>query len=95
MGDTEASICPLPWSQIQENLDRAGMIIEKLDIPDEQKEALYELLNVDDITGYPAPNIKYWEDTKKYAHLLIPDTASVPEADFFLDAIEKLRKGAI
>ena len=95
MVETEASICPLPWNQIQENLNQAVMIIEKLDIPDEKKEDLYELLNVDDIMGYPAPNIKYWGDAKQYAHLLIPDTASVPEADFFLDAIEKLRKGDI
>lgn len=91
----EASICPLPWPQIQQNLDRAVMIIKELDIPDEKKEELYEILTVDDVTGYPAPSIKYWGDAEQYAHLLVPATASVPEADFFFDAIEKLRKGTI
>ena len=95
MIDTDASICPLPWTQVQQNLDRAVMIIKELDIPDEKKEALYEILTVEDIMGYPAPKIKYWGDSAEYAHLLVPDTASVPEADFFMDAIEKLRKGAI
>ena len=93
--ELEASICPLPWSQIQENLDAALEIIKKLAIPEEAKEQLYELLTVDDITGWPEPKIETWHDSEKYAYLLVPPGASWPQRDFLVESIQKLERGEI
>ena len=93
--ELEASICPLPWSQIQDNLNEALRIIEKLVITDDEKEKLYELLTVDDISGWPDPKIETWHDSAKYAYLLVPTGASWPQRDFLVESIQKLERGEI
>lgn len=91
----EPSICPFSWESYQENVREALDLIRDSALPDDTKEKIYELITVEDITGFPTPSIKGWGDAIEYADLLIPEQASVPEADLFVDTLRQLARGGV
>lgn len=97
----EPSICPFSWKSYQENVREALDIIRDSALPDETKEKIYELIEVEDFMGFPVPDgkvgpsLKTWDDALKNSGVLIPEQASVPEADLFVDTLRQLSRGGV
>lgn len=91
--DTEATICPINWSDYRRNVRAAIDIICGLQVPDNIKERLYALLEVEDFSGWRTPEILSWNVALHYAHLLVPGNASVPEVDKFEQTLTELSVG--
>lgn len=95
VGSEDPSICPLSWKDYLENVREAVGIIHRSSLPEDTKETLYELLDVDDISGYPTPVINDWNDALEYSTVLIPEHASVPEVAHYHSTIELLARGRL
>ena len=88
---TEASICPLDWSAYMDNVDQAIAMISNLDtVPEKTRDEIISLIEVERVSGWPDTKVETWEDALVYAPLIVPESASVPEADRLYRAIEEL-----
>ena len=88
---SEGSICPFDWSAYMDNVDQAIAMISNLDkVPEKTRDEIIALIEVDRVSGWQDPKVETWEDSLAYAHLIVPDSASVPEADRLCRAIEEL-----
>lgn len=87
----EGSLCPFDWSAYMDNVDQAIAMISNLDkVPEKTRDEIIALLEVDRVSGWQDTKVESWKDSLAYAHLIVPDSASVPEADRFYRAIEEL-----
>lgn len=87
----EASICPFDWSAYMDNVDQAIAMISNLDkVPEKTRDEIIALIEVDRVSGWQDPKVETWEDSLVYAPLIVPESASVPEADRLYRAIEEL-----
>lgn len=98
----EVSLCPINWSEYQDKVDEALVIIYDSCLDEDTKEKIRELIEVDRVCGFPDPNPATgclvtgnmtWADTLKYVDALAPATATVPEVEWLREQVEKLAKG--
>ena len=88
---SEASLCPFDWSAYMDSVDQAIAMISNLEmVPEKTRDEIISLIEVERVSGWQDPKVETWEDSLAYAHLIVPDSASVPEADRFYRAIEEL-----
>lgn len=95
VGSIDPSLCPLSWKDYLENVRKAVSIIHRSSLPEDTKETIYELLEVEDISGFPTPEIRDWKDALEYSTVLIPEHASVPEVAHYHNTIELLARGRL
>ena len=87
----EASLCPFDWSTYMDSVDQAIAMISNLEmVPEKTRDEIIALIEVDRVSGWQDPKVETWEDSLAYAHLIVPDSASVPEADRLYRALEEL-----
>jgi len=88
------SLCPVDWQAYMDSVDQAIAMISNLDkVPEATRDEIIALLEVDRVSGYTDPKVETWEDSRYYAELIVPDSASVPEADRLYRVIEELSCG--
>ena len=65
-----------------DNVDQAIAMISNLDkVPEKTRDEIIALIEVDRVSGWQDPKVETWEDSLAYAPLIVPESASVPEAD--------------
>ena len=98
----EVSLCPLDWSEYQDRVDEALEIVDDSALDDDTKDRIHELIEVDRVSGYPDPDPSTgylvagnntWADALTYVDALVPATATIPEAEWLREQVEKLAKG--
>ena len=98
----EVSLCPVNWSEYQDKVGEALGIIFDSDLPEDTKENIRELIEVERIMGFPDPDpatavpiagVRTWADSLKYVDALAPANASVAEVEWLREQVEKLAKG--
>lgn len=87
----EASLCPVDWSAYMDSVDQAIAMISNLEmVPEKTRDEIISLIEVERVSGWQDPKVETWEDSLAYAHLIVPDSASVPEADRLYSLIEEM-----
>ena len=87
----EASLCPVDWSAYMDNVDQAIAMISNLEMVHEKtRDEIISLIEVERVSGWQDPKVETWKDSLVYAPLIVPDSASVPEADRLYSLIEEL-----
>ena len=87
----EASLCPFDWSAYMDNVDQAIAMISNLGmVPEKTRDEIISLIEVERVSGWQDPKVETWEDSLVYAPLIVPESASVPEADRLYSLIEEL-----
>ena len=89
----EWSICPIQWNEYYANVENALRIINDSSLDEKTKDALEDLLRIDDISGYQTPVFTSWQDTVDNIDGICPPNASVSEVDWLKEQAEKLAKG--
>lgn len=89
----EWSICPIQWNEYYANVENALRIIHDSSLDEKTKDALEDLLRIDDISGYQTPVFTSWQDTADNIDGICPPNASVSEVDWLKEQAEKLAKG--
>ena len=88
---SEASLCPFDWSAYMDSVDQAIAMISNLEmVPEKTRNEIIALIEVERVSGWQDPKVETWEDSLVYAPLIVPESASVPEADRLYRAIEEL-----
>jgi len=88
---SEGSICPFDWSTYMDNVDQAIAMISNLEmVPEKTRDEIIALIEVERVSGWRDPKVETWKDSLVYAPLIVPDSASVPEADRLYSLIEEL-----
>ena len=91
----DCSICPISWESYQENVKEALKLIAESDLPNDIKETIYELIELEDVMGFPKIQIKNWKDTLELSNIILPENCSVPEVMFFHNALKLLADGKL
>ena len=87
----EASLCPFDWSAYMDNVDQAIAMISNPDkVPEKTRDEIIAPIEVERVSGWQDPKVESWKDSLAYAHLIVPYSATVPEADRLYSLIEEL-----
>lgn len=95
MVETEATLCPINWEDYINNVDKAFYLIRQLkNVSVHDKDRIIDLLDVETVSGWNI-ELNNWRDAKRYAHVIVPPNATVPEVQKLEKVLTEIEQGDV